>query len=85
MLDCNIIVNEFEIKLRHYVPFWTNIIGKGMSPQISPQFKIVMSLLNKSASTIFYKGGLGIKYYTNFDMPLKQKAKLMEFWIMEEN
>ena len=30
MLDCNIIVSEFELQLLDYIPFWTKTIQKGL-------------------------------------------------------
>ena len=30
MLDCNIVVNEFELQSRYYVYFRTNTLPKGM-------------------------------------------------------
>ena len=35
VLDCDIVVSEFEFQLRYYVHFWTNILEKGMKPFIS--------------------------------------------------
>ena len=32
VLDCDIVVSEFELQLRYYVQFWTNNLGKGMKP-----------------------------------------------------
>ena len=33
-LDCGIVIIEFELQWSHYVPFWTNNLGKGMNPLI---------------------------------------------------
>ena len=35
VLNCDIIVIEFEHQLRYYVPFQTNTLGKGMNFVIS--------------------------------------------------
>ena len=35
VLDCDILLNEFEINSRYYIPLWTNTLGKGMNP-LSP-------------------------------------------------
>ena len=35
-LDCEMIVNEFELQSRNYVHFRTNTLGKGMNPFILP-------------------------------------------------
>ena len=35
-MDCGIVVSEFELQLRYYVDFQTNILGKGMNPLILP-------------------------------------------------
>ena len=34
VLDCDIVVSEFELQSRYNVHFWTNIIGKYMNPLI---------------------------------------------------
>ena len=31
VLDCYIIVSEFELQLCYYIPFWTNTLGKGIN------------------------------------------------------
>ena len=31
MLDCHIIVSEFEVQLHFYIPFWTNVLRKGIN------------------------------------------------------
>ena len=36
VLDCDIVINEFELQSRHYVHFWTNTLGKCMNPLITP-------------------------------------------------
>ena len=36
VLDCGIVVREFELQLRYYVHFWTSILGKGMTLPILP-------------------------------------------------
>ena len=35
VLDCDIVVNEFEPHSEYYVHFWTNILCKGMNLFIS--------------------------------------------------
>ena len=35
MLDCDIVVNEFELQTRYYVHFRTNTIWNGMNPRIT--------------------------------------------------
>ena len=37
VLDCNIVVHEFEIQLRYYIHFWTNTHGKGIGPLVVSQ------------------------------------------------
>ena len=34
LLDCDILVNEFELQLWYCIHFWTNTLGKGMSSLI---------------------------------------------------
>ena len=34
--DCSLDVNEFKLQWHYYVHFWTNTLGKGMNPLISP-------------------------------------------------
>ena len=36
MLDCNIVVSEFEFKLRYYIHFWTNTLKKDIEPPYPP-------------------------------------------------
>ena len=33
-MDCGIVASEFEFKLRYYVHFQTNTLGKGIKPII---------------------------------------------------
>ena len=35
MLDCDIVVSEFELESRYNVDFQTNTLGKGMNPLIT--------------------------------------------------
>ena len=35
-MDCGIVVREFVLQARYYVPFRTNTLGKGMNPFIHP-------------------------------------------------
>ena len=35
-MDCGIVVREFVLQSRYYVPFRTNNLGKGMNPLILP-------------------------------------------------
>ena len=37
VLDCGIVVCEFELQSRYYVHFRTNTLGKGMYPLILPE------------------------------------------------
>ena len=34
VLDCNIVVSEFELQLCNIIHFWTNTLEKGMNPFI---------------------------------------------------
>ena len=52
VLDCDIVIREFELQTRHYVHLRTNTLGKGMS---SPTMDPIVSLL------FFDKDGFGIK------------------------
>ena len=36
VVDCGIVVTEFELHLRYYVYFRTNTLGKGINPFILP-------------------------------------------------
>ena len=40
ILDCNIIVSEFEMQSCYYIHFLTNILGKGMRPLISLSYEL---------------------------------------------
>ena len=31
-MDGGIVVGEFELRLRYYIHFWANTLGKGMNP-----------------------------------------------------
>ena len=35
-MDCGIVVSEFVLQSRYYVPFRANTLGKGMNPLILP-------------------------------------------------
>ena len=35
-MDCGIVVSEFVLQSRYYVPFWAITLGKGMNPLILP-------------------------------------------------
>ena len=59
VLDCSLIVREFELQLRYYVYFPTNTLEKGMKPLIlSPigcsSIRIVLEL-NNPRGLIYYK------------------------------
>ena len=34
VLDCDIVVSEFELQVCYYIHVWTNTLGKGMNPLI---------------------------------------------------
>ena len=36
VLDCNIVISEFELQLHYYVQFLSNILKKGMNSIIIP-------------------------------------------------
>ena len=55
VLDCGIVVSEFELQLHYYVHFQTNTLGKGMNLLILPAMGYKASLL------FFKKDGFGIK------------------------
>ena len=55
MLDCDIVVSEFEFQSRNYIHFSTNTLRKGMNPLILPNMGKIVSLL------FFYKDGFTIK------------------------
>ena len=38
VLDCGIVVSEFELQSHYYVHFRTNTLGKGMTPPYSPNY-----------------------------------------------
>ena len=55
VLDCDIIVSEYEVKSNYYVHFWTNILEEGMNLLISPAMgEIVLQ-------PFFYNDGFDIK------------------------
>ena len=36
VMDCGIVVREFELQSRYYIHFRANTLGKGMNPLILP-------------------------------------------------
>ena len=36
VMDCGIVISEFEFQSRYYADFRTNTLGKGMNPLILP-------------------------------------------------
>ena len=55
VLNCGIVVREFELQSTDYVHFRTNTLGKGMNPLIPPAVGQKASLL------LFLKDGFDIK------------------------
>ena len=45
VLDCRIMVSEFELQSRYYVHFRTNTLGKGMNPVILLAMGYIVPLL----------------------------------------
>ena len=72
VLNCGIVVSEFELQSRHYVDFQSSTLEKGMSPLIHPTIGQIIPLL------IFYKGGFDIKYPTRVDMPLNKINRIYD-------
>ena len=54
MLDCNIVVSEFEPESCYYIQFQTNTLEKGMNTLFSPAMGWIVPLL-------FYKNGFSIE------------------------
>ena len=54
VLDCDFVVNEFELQLCCHVHFWTDSFGKGVNLLILLDMAYIVPLL-------FYKEGFGIK------------------------
>ena len=46
VMDCRIIISEFELQLRYYVHFRANTIGKGMNPLILPAMELDSTITN---------------------------------------
>ena len=55
MIDCNLVVSEFELDLYNYVHIWTNALGKGMNSFILQAMNKIVQLM------FFYKDGLDFK------------------------
>ena len=66
-MDCRIVVSEFELQSCYYVHFQTNTLGKDMNLLILQAIGQIIPLL------FFSKDGIGIKWPTKVDMPLKQR------------
>ena len=54
VLDCDIVVSEFELPSSFYVHFWINTLGKDMNPIIPAK---LLALL------FFYKDGCSMKIF----------------------
>ena len=55
VLNCSLVVSEFELQSRYYVYFRTNALGKRTNPFILPAMESIVSLL------FLYKDDLDIK------------------------
>ena len=40
ILDCDIVMSEFELQSRYFVHFWTNTLGKRMNLLISSSYEL---------------------------------------------
>ena len=69
VLDCAIVIGEFEFLSRYYAHFLTNTIGKDINPFIPSAMAGIVP------QPLFYKVGFGIKWSTNVDMPLNKETK----------
>ena len=45
VLDCDIILSEFEFQSRHHVHFRTNVLGNGSRPFISPAIDQILCIM----------------------------------------
>ena len=70
VLDCDIVVSEFELLPRYYVSFWGKSIDFLIPP---PSYGLKVPLL------FFYKDRYGTKWPMKVDMPLK-KLKIIVVW-----
>ena len=50
MQNCDIVVSKFELQLRYYVHFWTNIFEKGMNHLIPHSYEL------NNTITVFLQG-----------------------------
>ena len=66
MLDCDIVVSEFELQLSYYV----SLSDKYYRERCELPFPVSYELNN-----IFFKDSFGIKYPTKLDIPLNKKVK----------
>ena len=41
VLDCDLVVIEFELQMCNYVHFLTYTIGKGMNPHVTPRYVLL--------------------------------------------
>ena len=64
VLDCDIVVNEFELQTHYYVQFRTDTFGKGKNSFIPSVMGQIVPLLS------FYKDGFNIKEPTKIDVHL---------------
>ena len=71
VLDCDIVVNEFELKSRYLIHFRTNTLLKGMNlfmPELWIEWYRCFSFINI------------VKRPTKADMPLNRKTKTILFF-----
>ena len=73
VLDCSLIVSEFELQWYDYIPFQVNTLRKAWTLLSPIAMGWIVSLL------FFYKVGFGIKWPTKVDMPLikANQSKIM--------
>ena len=87
VLDGDIAVKEFELRLRCYLLFWTNTVGKVMHPlNLPPPPTTIDEIV---PVLFFYKSGFGSKSLTKVDMPFKIKitkytVKQLQSWMQKK-
>ena len=69
VLNCDIVVSEFELQSCFYVYIRTNTIGKYMNPIVLSAIGEIVPLL------FFYKNSLDFKLPAKFGMPLNKETK----------
>ena len=74
VLDCDIVVSEFELQSHYYRHYQANIFGKGTNFLITPP-----SYGLNSCTIVFLKNGFGIEIPTRVNIPFNKETELYKY------